>query len=109
MCDCISFLENRGLRHFPTFRYVGDAELVNELKAKYDTEFANKSSKLFNKVSILNSTRSITVNDVGLLLFEFLKGIKGGLLSCTFAKQAARIVHANHPDSVLPISFLLPA
>ena len=107
MCDCISFLESHGLRHFPTFRYVGDVELVNELKAKYDTEFANKSSKLFNKVSILNSTRSISVNDVGLLLLEFLKGIKGGLLSCTFAKQAARILHSKHRHSVLSISFCL--
>ena len=87
MCDCIEFLSNHGLQHFDTLRYVGDINVVNELKAKYDAEFGGKISKKSDEVSILNQESWVSVRDVGLLLIEFLKGIEGGLVSPKIAEE----------------------
>ena len=88
-----------------TFRCVGDLDSVQELKTKYE-ETRNKPT-LWSKLSILNSMNSVSPSDVASLLTDFLKGIKGGLVSPETAKDFCRIISAEHPSSVFFFSSLL--
>ena len=105
MCDCIEFLRKHGLKHLEAFRFVGNLARVHELKTEYDKEFSSKSSKMHSKLSILNSRKSVSIKDVGSLLTEFLKGIKGGLLPPKNAREFAKVVSAKHPPMVRFIRF----
>ena len=108
MCDCIQFLRSHGLKHDTSFRFVGSVEVVNELKARYNVEISKRQSFWTrNRVSILNSMSSLSVNDVSSLLTEYIRGIKGGLLPPSTAVELSKVVKKKLRSSVCSIMFTL--
>ena len=106
MCDCIEFLRSHGLKHMKSFRFVGNVDVINDLKARYKAELriGLQSLKARRKMSALNLSR-VSVKDVGSLLLEFLRGIKGGLLSPRITIGLVQVMKKKLEASVCSLIF----
>lgn len=72
VCDCISFIRNRGFYETGVFRIPGNLDVVNLLKQKYNDRFKTRELKEMNGYSVLNKHRPApSVNDVASLLKLF--------------------------------------
>lgn len=98
VCDCISFIRNRGFYETGVFRIPGNLDVVNLLKNKYDQRFSNEELKVQNDYSVLNKHKPApSVNDVASLLKLFFTELPEPLVPRHITKAMLEVSALNLP------------